>query len=221
MITVSTSKKASYHHGDLREALLTAGLAMLEEGVDPSALSLREAARRAGVSAMAPYRHFVDRDALLSAIATIGFRRLASALKGGETAVGGAGSAAFEAQGIAYVSFACDNPALFRLMFGSKAPTKTDALAEAASETFAILSQRVASLVPSPLAHDVVLASWGLVHGLSMLAVDGQLQRFDSSPVDLTARIIGLLLQNGMGDPSHAKKPPLSAGAKPSMTRRR
>ncbi|WP_342154165.1 TetR/AcrR family transcriptional regulator [Methylorubrum sp. SB2] len=75
---MSTSRpaKAGYHHGELREALVAAGLAILEEGGDPASLGLREAARRAGVSAMAPYRHFSDKDALLAAVATVGFERL-------------------------------------------------------------------------------------------------------------------------------------------------
>ena len=75
---MSTSRpaKAGYHHGELRETLVAAGLAILEEGGDPASLGLREAARRAGVSAMAPYRHFSDKDALLAAVATVGFDRL-------------------------------------------------------------------------------------------------------------------------------------------------
>jgi AcrR family transcriptional regulator len=80
---VSTSRpaKAGYHHGELREALVAAGLAILEEGGDPGSLGLREAARRAGVSAMAPYRHFSDKDALLSAVAAVGFERLRADLE--------------------------------------------------------------------------------------------------------------------------------------------
>ena len=86
MITVSTlvATKTAYHHGDLRSALVEAGLAILAESGDAGALSLREAARRAGVSAMAPYRHFADKEALLAAIATVGFERLAAAQREAE-----------------------------------------------------------------------------------------------------------------------------------------
>ncbi|WP_162249966.1 TetR/AcrR family transcriptional regulator [Methylobacterium sp. Leaf456] len=86
---MSTSRpaKAGYHHGELREALVAAGLAILEEGGDPASLGLREAARRAGVSAMAPYRHFSDKDALLAAVATVGFERLRADLAAADGSV--------------------------------------------------------------------------------------------------------------------------------------
>ena len=183
-------KKPAYHHGDLREALLAAALAMLEEGADPAALSLREAARRAGVSAMAPYRHFADKDALLAAVATIGFERLAQALLVGERDK--SGRAALTALGVAYVAFACAHPALFRLMFGAKAPPKTGDLARASAASYAILAERVAESGDAATAQDRALANWALVHGLAMLAVDGQLGRFGGDPIDWAARITSL-----------------------------
>ena len=185
--------KSAYHHGDLRSALIEAGLAVLAEEGDPAALSLREAARRAGVSAMAPYRHFADKDALLAAIATIGFERLAAVLRVADAAA--APLAALRAQGVAYVAFACANPALFRLMFGAGAPAKANELAAAANASFKLLADRVASIVPPHEAVDRTLADWSLVHGLAMLAVDGQLDLFgDSTPVALAERIVGLAI---------------------------
>lgn len=229
MITVSTSSsRKAYHHGDLREALLTAALAILEEGGDAAALSLREAARRAGVSAMAPYRHFVDKDALLAAIATIGFEKLGEALRAAEAAADGGDRprTPLDAQGVAYVAFACRHPALFRLMFGAAAPAKTGGLADTAAQTFNVLADRVAQMVPPGVSADVALAAWALVHGLAMLAVDGQLAHFGEAPEVLAARIVSLTFggpmpQNAIDDPSHAKKPPLSTGVKASTTSKR
>ena len=163
---------------------------MLEEGANPTELSLREAARRAGVSAMAPYRHFADKDALLAAVATIGFERLAQALRAGESDK--AGKAALTAQGVAYVAFACANPALFRLMFGANAPAKTGELARASQASYALLSDRVAETDGAESVQVRTLANWALVHGLAMLAVDGQMQRFGGDPVEWAERIASL-----------------------------
>ena len=229
--TIPTARTA-YHHGELRSTLLEAALAMLEEGIAPAALSLREAARRAGVSAMAPYRHFADRDALLAAVATIGFERLAQTQRAADS--GGSGRQALKAQGVAYVAFACANPALFRLMFGSGAPSKSDKgrseeLARAGADSFGILAERVADVRSEPVKpgrpSDQALAHWSLVHGLAMLAIDGQLCWCADDPVALAERIaelaVGTGAQNGMAAPSQAKKPPLSRGAKPSTTSKR
>src|SRR5690348_15474902 len=113
MLPMSTSKrvKQSYHHGDLRQALLDAALELLEKQ-GPEALVLREVARRAGVSHNAPYRHFASREELLAGLAARGFgefgKRVQSAQGGGK----GTG------MGEAYVGFALEHPQLFRLMFG-------------------------------------------------------------------------------------------------------
>src|SRR6478672_7153397 len=98
---------STYHHGNLRPALLRAATKTLEkEGV--GALSLRDLARRAGVSHNAPYRHFPDRESLLAALAADGFEKLGQAMRG----QGG------KEMGEAYVRFALEHPQLFRLMFG-------------------------------------------------------------------------------------------------------
>jgi AcrR family transcriptional regulator len=179
---VSTSKgesgsgKGGYHHGELREALVAAGLSILEEGGDPSALGLRETARRAGVSAMAPYRHFPDKEALLAAVATVGFERLRAALERADR--GGEGEdakrEALYAQGEAYVAFACAQPGLFRLMFAARSGgSRPQALCDASAAAYAVLSDRVAALVPPALAAEEALRSWALVHGIAALVIDG------------------------------------------------
>lgn len=153
---------STYHHGNLRPALLRAAAKVLEkEGV--AALSLRGAARRAGVSHNAPYRHFADRDALLAALAAEGFAMLGEAMRdkaGRETAH-------------AYVRFALEHPERFRLMFGGALPmAKHEHLREAASATYQSLVTAFADLPKPELA---AAAAWSLVHGLANLKLDGHL----------------------------------------------
>ena len=148
MCAVSTSRP--YHHGDLPAALLDAGLRLLEED---EAFSLRAVARRAGVSPTAPYRHYADKEALLAALATDGFARLADRL-----------AAAAELTDMAeqYVAFALEHPRLFRLMYGR--PTAN----AAAARTGEILASRLADPV-------LQVGAWAMVHGLAVLLLDGKL----------------------------------------------
>ena len=182
MLTLSTpaTSKSGYHHGALRKALIEAALAILDEGCDAGALSLREAARRAGVSAMAPYRHFPDREALLAADAPVGFERLAATQR--EADRHPEPLEAVIAQGVAYVAFACAEPALFRLMFGAGAVAKTGDLAAAAQISFKLLADRVTALVGPDAAELWTLRNWSLAHGLAALAVDRQLGLFAVQP---------------------------------------
>ena len=111
---------STYHHGELRPALLRAAGKILEkEGRD--AVSLRDLARRAGVSHNAPYRHFADREALVAALAEEGFATLLAALEG----------KAWREQALAYVRFALANPERFQLMFSRPAPAALRRLIEA------------------------------------------------------------------------------------------
>lgn len=141
---------------------------MLENGATD--LSLRAVARAAGVSAMAPYRHFSDKAALLGAVADHGFALLRDALEKADADADG--SAALVGQGLAYVSFATGHQPLFRLMFANHggAP-EPDGACDAA---YAILARRVALLTPDD-ASAATLACWALVHGLATLALDGRL----------------------------------------------
>jgi len=148
----------------LRDTLLDHAIAMLEAGeAEPG---IRALARAAGVSAMAPYRHFADKAALLSAVAERGFAMFLAALSAADAE--GSDAERLVAQGVAYVDFACAHPALFRAMFacGAGAPKQPDAPA------FAILTRRVAALVgeDDPVA---ALGCWAIVHGLATLALDG------------------------------------------------
>jgi len=154
-----------YHHGDLRNALLEAARAVLEKKGLP-ALSLREVARKAGVSHAAPYRHFKGHDALLAALALEGFTELRKEI---------AASAAAEnlpadrlaSLGGAYAKFVARQPALSRLMFGSSFPArhKFAELDEAASALGEELGKAMGDLA-------LGIALWGAIHGLSMLALE-------------------------------------------------
>jgi len=152
----------TYHHGNLRPALLRAAGKMLEkEG--PAGISLREAARRAGVSHAAPYRHFEDRDALLAELAAEGFEMLGDAMRG---QVG-------RNMGEAYVRFALEHPQRFRLMFGGVlALHKYEHLRAAASATYQGLVDAFRGM---PHPELTAAAAWSLVHGLAHLKLDGHL----------------------------------------------
>jgi AcrR family transcriptional regulator len=170
-----------YHHGDLRRALLDEAVRTIrEEGVE--ALTLRSAGARLGVSRTALYRHFADKSALLGAVATEGFRMLRITLSAAWTEGGGDGNA-FAAMGEAYVRFAMDNPSHYRVMFGGFVDRESrdpELLTEAAG-AFQLLVDALVSLQrqrqvrsddPGQLARFV----WATVHGVAMLAIDGQLQ---------------------------------------------
>lgn len=131
---------------------------------------MRAAARRAGVSHSAPYRHFPDREGLLAALAAQGFRTLDGALQEARAAGG------LRAQGEAYVRFALANPQCFRLMFGGGLRAQRDgALAESATRVVEGLSQSFTSQLPGCAGYDASIAAWSLVHGLAVLLLDDKI----------------------------------------------
>lgn len=172
--------QAPYHHGALRDALLKAAETVLErDGL--AGLTLRAAAREAGVSHAAPTHHFGDMTGLLSELAAAGFRKFGAALA--EAAASKTSpSERMDAMGEAYVAFARDYPGMFLLMFRSeRLDVARPALREAMDEAFAALtrgaSARRGTSVQPPalaLAADVVRA-WALVHGFAMLMLDHRL----------------------------------------------
>jgi AcrR family transcriptional regulator len=155
---------STYHHGDLPAALLrAAGKTLEKRGV--GALSLREAARRAGVSHSAPYRHFPDREALLAALAAEGFAMMGERLRGQPA----------RAMGEAYVRFALERPQRFRLMFGGVLPMANyPELLSAADGAYRALVEAFKEL---PRPEVAAAAAWSLVHGLSHLLLDGHFAR--------------------------------------------
>lgn len=196
MVTVSTSTEPArgYHHGDLRNSLLDEGISLVEsEGLD--ALTLREVARRVGVSPTAVYRHFPDKRALLAALAQTGLIRLGDAQKAAAIAAGG-GRAGFTATGRAYVRFALDNPGLFRLAF-THAETVHPA-AGSGDEASAMLRANALSLSHGDpdKARQLALRAWAVAHGLAMLMLDGRVPA-DQTVIDATIDAGTLFVTHG------------------------
>lgn len=161
---------------DTRERLIQAAIALAErEG--PGSVGLREAARRAGVTHAAPYRHFADREALLVAIAERGFRELldhclAAGGKGGDDPL-----ARFWGLGVGYFTFALERPGLFRVMFSPEA-ARAPALRDAEGAVFSlcvssIMSAQRAGKVAAGDPQVQALVAWSAMHGAAMLWLDG------------------------------------------------
>lgn len=170
------------------------------EGI--AAVSLRRVAREAGVSPAAPYHHFADRSALLAALSTRGFGLLSERLIAARESAGDA-AGALVALVHAYIDFARTEPGLFRLMFRPELsqPHKNVDARAAGDAAYAVPSEVVAECVEAGIiapedAEAVMLAVWGLGHGIASLWVDGQLDdpdRLRSGPADVTARVMRLL----------------------------
>jgi AcrR family transcriptional regulator len=180
-----------YHHGNLREALLKAALRLISE-VGPNAFTLREVARRAGVSHNAPYRHFRDRDELMAAVSTEGYGELTRTMK--EAAESGSSALArLKQAGLAYVKFALRRPEHFTVMFDAPASKPSEKVcfnpakmkikypeaAEAAEESFRTLMALVEAcqrerVMPAGDTKALALLAWSMVHGIAKLAITGR-----------------------------------------------
>jgi AcrR family transcriptional regulator len=172
------SGKLGYHHGDLRAALIEAGMRLLEHS-NADQLSQRAVEREVSVSSAAVYRHFPDKAALLEALAVEGLERLGTAQRDATEAAGG-GVAGFSASGRAYVHFALTHPALFRLTMAHT--PLVDMFAVITSDTpspLRLLRETVTALAPSgtdpQILRAIAIRAWSKVHGLAMLLLDGQL----------------------------------------------
>jgi len=175
----------AYHHGDLRRSLIDAAMALVREEQDWT-FSLREVARRAGVSHNAPYNHFRDKRDLLAAVAVAGFAALRDRMAAAVEGIEGAEAALVKSASV-YVKFGVENPAHYRLMFSSALATpaegRPEPVADAGAETKALLEQILrrgaragvftASLNRREELQVAVLSAWSAVHGLTMLAIDG------------------------------------------------
>ena len=177
-------KAGQYHHGDLQRALLEEALRTIQtHGVEQ--LTLRAVGETLGVSRTALYRHFSDKQALLAAVGREGFRMLRLALTSAWEEHG-RGRVGFEAMGLAYVQFAVAHPSHYRVMFGRfiESCSKDADFVHEATAAFQVLvdslvEQQHAKLVrrddPLILARFI----WSVVHGIAMLAIDGQLRGGD------------------------------------------
>jgi AcrR family transcriptional regulator len=186
------STNATYHHGDLHAACLSAALELLEEG-GATALSLRAVARRAGVSPAAPYRHYADREALVSAVAAVGYRELAERLAAAHPAP--STHAQLASVGVAYVEFALEQPALFRMMFSEPCDRDNEERVAATAAVSLYLREIVARCFPRADPEALAPAIWALVHGLAFLHLDGKLDASTPAVVAdrVTAAIDGVL----------------------------
>ncbi|MDF1781428.1 MAG: TetR/AcrR family transcriptional regulator [Alcanivoracaceae bacterium] len=170
---------AGYHHGNLRAALIDEGLVLLEQ-TGEAKFSLRELARRVGVTANAAYRHFANKDALLMGLAAEGMRLFAASQAQAWAATSGDDADKFLSMGSNYVRFAQGRPELFRLMFGRyTVEHRSDELEQASNFAFAGLTQGVAAALGlSVESEETQLAAynaWAVVHGFSHLILDGQI----------------------------------------------
>lgn len=183
--------RRGYHHGNLKEALVAAArLLTTERG--PHGFTMAEAARLAGVSASAPYRHFKDRDALLAELARRGFELFATRLR--EAATGRGVKEALSAMGRAYLTFAREEPGYYDAMFGWNNPGRS-----ADSGAFASLSEAVARLMPDGTpagqARLLALEVWAIAHGLASLARVGQPGAGAPPPEDVLEDAVSRLLR--------------------------
>ena len=198
-----------YHHGDLRRALIDAALSMLtEEGAWN--FTLREVARRAGVSHAAPYNHFPDKTALLAEVAALGFQTLRQQMDTAARKHPRSARQALLGIATAYVRFGVEHPAHYRLMFGPELAEKEKhpALQEAGDATFGVLTgalergQQAGQVREAPV-REQALAAWSLVHGLTTLLIDQRLNFLgvSSSAAERYARTAAAALCDGQGVP--------------------
>jgi AcrR family transcriptional regulator len=164
-----------YHHGNLRETLLQGALRAIAE-LGPAAFTLREVARRAGVSHNAPYRHFRDKDALLAAVSAQGFHELTRAMREAADRQPNA-IAKLKHSGLAYVAFAIRRPEHFTVMFDAPGSRSKDPdYLQASREAFQTLVHCIRTCqevgeMPVGETLERALAAWSLVHGIAKLAV--------------------------------------------------
>lgn len=203
---VTSKPPSSYHHGNLRQALIDATVVLVTEGGADN-VTLRGAARLAGVSRTAPYRHFKDKRALLAGLAAEGFRAFEIVLSEASRRHEDPG-AKLQALGAAYVGFAVDRPAHFRVMFGAELGDKRKypELMQAANHAFthlldAVESCRRAGMLRDVPAEELTLLAWSSLHGLANLVLDGQLRALgleghppDSLATNLSAHLMAGLL---------------------------
>ena len=198
--------RRGYHHGNLREALIAAALDLIA-AKGPAGFTFAEAARAAGVSPAAPYRHFRDRDALMADVARLGFQRFADALKAAWDDGKPEPRRAFERVGRAYLDFARREPALFAAMFEAGIPsTDHPELRMAGDAAFAVLRDACEALLQTipaarrPPAMMMALHIWSLSHGIASLFARGDSARrtIPMSPEELLEAAT-LIYLDGLG----------------------
>ena len=202
----------AYHHGDLRRALIESALAIVAEQDGSRTLTLREVARHAGVSHAAPYRHFRDKRALLTAVADEGFRMLRRTILEARRRAGDDPKARFVATGLAYLDFIRMNEAHALVMFGPDVAKGDDLpLQLEANETFQVMK---ATITDCRGEHEPVEAQrrlgtivWALAHGIALLSTNGQIPAsVGAKPDDLLREGLGVLFETWRTAPRRARR---------------
>jgi len=202
------SGSRGYHHGNLKETLLRAALDLIAKK-GPGGFTFAEAARWAGVSPAAPYRHFRDRDELLANVALLGFQRFEAMLTLAWNEGRPDPSTAFDRLGKAYLAFARTEPAFYSAMFEAGIPLDISAaLREASDRAFAVLrtaTERVVATMPAnnrPPALMMALHVWAVAHGIASLFGRGDAARrtLPMSPEELLEAAM-LIYLRGLGLP--------------------
>jgi len=196
----TVARRDSYHHGDLKRALTGAALSLVAEK-GPKGFTLTEAARRAGVSVAAPYRHFADKAELLATVAEQGFRDLHADLAAAADATPEPRARVIEL-GRAYVRWAVAHPDHYQVMFGAEdVKANNPALAVAAEQAFgdlldAITRCQEAAIVGGQDPREIAGPLWSLVHGVASLAIGGELRAvgIQQDPEAMIAGVVAQLL---------------------------
>lgn len=191
-------RRTTYHHGDLRAALLRSALDILREhGAD--ALTLRGVARAAGVSQSAPYRHFADRRALVAAVAEQGFESLGAALQRGMAEA--EGRVGLRNVAVAYVRFGHEHRAEYRVMFGAELADTADlpSLRATSRSVLQFVEHGIAGLQAAKLVGPgdpaaMAATTWSMLHGLVMLSIDRQLDELELSLDQLVASATQIMM---------------------------
>jgi AcrR family transcriptional regulator len=196
-------KGSQYHHPDLREAMIRVAEQLLESD-GPSGWTVRAAARIAGVSSGAPYRHFADKDTLLAAVAERGFAQLCQELAEELEHAGDDTRARLNALGSAYVRFAVQHPGRYQIMFGRDIFDRNvhPALCNAADRTFESLrgeicrAQDGGALRRDQTADAIAAAAWAMIHGLADLLLSGRLAEVSQGDgQELTSSLAQMMLE--------------------------
>jgi AcrR family transcriptional regulator len=202
--------KRPYHRVNLKQSLLDSAVDLIGE-VGPQAFTMREVARRAGVSHNAPYRHFRDKDDLLAAVSAQGFDRLTEEMNNA-MAKSGSASQRLSLAGRAYVQFALQSPQHLLVMFETPVPAEQrPEYAEAAQRAFQTLLDAIAAVqteggLPKGDPLPFAVASWSGVHGLAKLAIGGRLP-FDPKQTLRFADYLTGVLAHGMANVPPAAGP--------------
>lgn len=207
--------RATYRHGDLKRALLDAGVALAREG-GPAAVVLREATRRAGVVPNAAYRHFQNHQALLEAVRAVALSELARAIEAEIHATRRLrdprqrARAAFRGVGLGYLRFARHEPGLFRTAFvarpfdvDERAPDDDAARGASGMDPFELLGHTIdgmvqAGLLPPARRPGAEFMAWSAVHGMAMLMLDGPLRGLDEAGCQALAERLVAMVEQGL-----------------------